>query len=471
MRRRWKKIVKIFDYYRRMKTIRFLLSIFQGILIAFILMIGFILLSGRLGLTGPTRGYIILSGSMEPAVPVGSIVFVREQEFYTKGDIITYSIGRDEFVTHRIASTSQGQTYFGDVRYATKGDANKSVDQNEVTQETIRGKVFLTLPYLGYVSNFAKSPQGFVLLIIVPATIIIYEEFKSVYRELKRALWKFRKKSKEGSHASDEPTIIPQAVIAVPILAALLVAGAFTRSYFTDKENTSQNILGVGTGYIVLNPPPLEYSQNLYAQYKADALNLNDGGAVSSWTDSSGNGRDISQPDPSKQPVYARNILSGYPVVRFDGSDDYLSRAGFPLTQPYMLFVVFKLAATGPIQVITTGNISTGTSINGTLFWQNPHLYFNSGNQEMIPNPLSADSFKYYTIKVNGPSSYWRINGASQTGINPGMNPMSDLGVGIWGDGQYWLNGDIAELLFYSEDMSDSNRDIVEQYLRSKYGL
>src|SRR5690349_16162526 len=65
---------------------------------------------------------------------------------------------------------------------------------------------------------------------------------------------------------------------------------------------------------------------------KADALNgVNSSGqanalpatnsAVSTWRDSSGNGRNAVQSNGVQQPLFVTNTINGKPVVRFDGSN------------------------------------------------------------------------------------------------------------------------------------------------------
>ena len=48
------------------------------------------------------RPYVVYSGSMEPEIPTGAVVFTKEGEFSPKkGDIITFHNG-DTVVTHRV---------------------------------------------------------------------------------------------------------------------------------------------------------------------------------------------------------------------------------------------------------------------------------------------------------------------------------------------------------------------------------
>lgn len=121
--------------------------------------------------------YSVQSGSMQPSIKAGSIVIVQEQEKYDKGDIITFNTNSETTVTHRIVRIE-------DTLFYTQGDANNVEDGNPVEEEQIIGKVMFTIPLLGYPFSFAKTPTGFILLIILPATIIIAGEVININKEL-----------------------------------------------------------------------------------------------------------------------------------------------------------------------------------------------------------------------------------------------------------------------------------------------
>ena len=117
----------------------------------------------------PLRVFIVSSGSMEPAVKTGSLVVVLPSSSYNIGDIVTYKTGPKDTTTHRLVAADAGQ-------YKTAGDANNAPDTGIVTGEQILGRVVYALPQAGYLAAFAKTPPGFILFVIIPATIIVYEE-------------------------------------------------------------------------------------------------------------------------------------------------------------------------------------------------------------------------------------------------------------------------------------------------------
>ena len=151
-------------------------------LIAILLTI-FLIFYRPVSLWGDTRYEPVYSGSMEPAIPVGSIVVIKpvDPETLTIGDIICFKIESESptTVTHRIINiTAQG--------FITKGDANEDPDTWIVKKENVVGKVIATIPYLGYLGHFVRTPIGFTLLIIIPATLLIIMEIKNIIKEVKK---------------------------------------------------------------------------------------------------------------------------------------------------------------------------------------------------------------------------------------------------------------------------------------------
>lgn len=102
--------------------------------------------------------YVIVSGSMEPELPVGSICFIDcQQKAPEAGDIISYKAG-DSVITHRVVEvTNEG--------YVTKGDANDSRDPGVVKQTQVFGTYVFNIPKAGYAVMFFRSLRGIVLTI------------------------------------------------------------------------------------------------------------------------------------------------------------------------------------------------------------------------------------------------------------------------------------------------------------------
>lgn len=146
---------------------------------------------------------VVMSGSMEPAIKTGSMVIDKNFNDYNIGDIITFKDEQKpkETTTHRIKDK---QCQEGNCLFLTKGDANNSADGEQVTEDRIVGKTILSIPYFGYIASFARTLEGLIIFIVIPATIIIYEEFKKIHQETKQIVHKRRKKKE----ASKDKTVI-----------------------------------------------------------------------------------------------------------------------------------------------------------------------------------------------------------------------------------------------------------------------
>lgn len=103
---------------------------------------------------------IIMSGSMEPALPTGNVVIIREQDAYQEGDIITYINRDDVSVTHRIYKIEDDKIF-------PKGDANKLCDPT-ITEDQIVGKVVFSFSSVYLIIFIALIQIVLVLTIFVP---------------------------------------------------------------------------------------------------------------------------------------------------------------------------------------------------------------------------------------------------------------------------------------------------------------
>ena len=120
------------------------------------------------------RADTVLSGSMEPALPVGCVEVTRpvKAEAIKVGDIITFrSPTNGKLMSHRVAAVEERESY----QFRTKGDANEDVDPSLVPAENVVGRVCFKVPHLGYVVEYLKSPLGFILLGLVGMALIVAE--------------------------------------------------------------------------------------------------------------------------------------------------------------------------------------------------------------------------------------------------------------------------------------------------------
>lgn len=155
-------------------TARWLLQVLSWLVIMFF---GAVLLVALVvpRIAGATP-YVIETSSMSPKMPPGTLIVVRPTSLneINPGDVITYQIksGESTVVTHRVVA--QGIDATGQPRYRTQGDANEAADKNWVLPVQIKGVVWYSIPFLGYVTSFVSNQQRGVITVLIALGLIGY---------------------------------------------------------------------------------------------------------------------------------------------------------------------------------------------------------------------------------------------------------------------------------------------------------
>jgi signal peptidase len=107
---------------------------------------------------------IVRSGSMHPSIATGDAVLVRPATASTRshlrvGQVVTFrtEANADLVVTHRIVDVSSAAD--GTTTYATRGDANGSVDDTKLSPDHVVGVVTGRIPRGGYVLSAIQKPE------------------------------------------------------------------------------------------------------------------------------------------------------------------------------------------------------------------------------------------------------------------------------------------------------------------------
>lgn len=117
------------------------------------------------------KPYVILTNSMVPTLPVGSLVIdhaIYEDDPIPENTPITFKAelqGQQVFVTHyfRYIDTSDGYD-----RYMTQGEGYQEgqYDEFEIHREDIVGTYAFHIPYLGRVAMFLQSPAALTMFLL-----------------------------------------------------------------------------------------------------------------------------------------------------------------------------------------------------------------------------------------------------------------------------------------------------------------
>ena len=126
------------------------------------------------------EAYNIMSGSMEPEITTGSIIYVKyaEPSEIKEGEIIVFdrSIQEDEellptefVVAHRVVENRSIEGQF-----VTKGDANDTEDMLTVPYSAVRGTVAVDIPMLGeFMAIYTTLPGKICLLGIALCGVLL----------------------------------------------------------------------------------------------------------------------------------------------------------------------------------------------------------------------------------------------------------------------------------------------------------
>jgi len=115
---------------------------------------------------------IVAGGSMEPAIPRGSLIQPRavEAEAIRPGDVVTVQSDNGVLVTHRVVRTADLPAGH---HLELKGDANESPDPVLVSVDRVVGRVDFVVPGAGYVLSMLTTWTGLLAVVALFAAALI----------------------------------------------------------------------------------------------------------------------------------------------------------------------------------------------------------------------------------------------------------------------------------------------------------
>ena len=110
------------------------------------------------------KPFIVLSGSMEPSIMTGDMVFVKETDpdSLKVGDVIAYKSG-SAVVTHRIVEVKSEN---GETRYVT-------ADQGLVKPADVEGIYQRRIAGAGNLAMFMQTTTGMILFVVCPLVLFV----------------------------------------------------------------------------------------------------------------------------------------------------------------------------------------------------------------------------------------------------------------------------------------------------------
>lgn len=150
------------------------------------------------------RSFVVLSGSMEPKLPVGSMIFVSPHWPYQKGDIVAFENNSGATVTHRIIEKLNQGSVIG---FRMQGDVNENADAEIISEHQVLGKQFFMVPYIGFFISYLRTLPGFALFILLPTLLYIGLELWNIKKEIVIQTEKRLMEKLQAMHANPEQLV------------------------------------------------------------------------------------------------------------------------------------------------------------------------------------------------------------------------------------------------------------------------
>lgn len=123
--------------------------------------------------------YVVVSGSMEPAIPVGSAIYVEAAvpEEVAEGDVIAF-YNEGAVITHRVL-----ENRFVSGEFITKGDANAEPDMHPVAYGSLIGRMALSIPFMGSVMAVCSGTAGKIYLVCGVLGAVLLQLAGNLFRD------------------------------------------------------------------------------------------------------------------------------------------------------------------------------------------------------------------------------------------------------------------------------------------------
>ncbi len=272
---------------------------------------------------------------------------------------------------------------------------------------------------------------------------------------------------------------------------------------FVESSETPVLTLPVQERSIVVTPsllsPTIEPDQlaDLVMWLRSDRGIAYDSDGVSAWSDQGGRDSHAIQPNPSRRPAFVAHGVGPYPVLRFDGVDDYLAIENL------------SYAAAGGIEGLTICALVRSASSDRQIilsfdrdeYWRlalkdgtNVNAGFDTTDETgatanlRSPEDLADDRWHLICGWYDGSGSPTRrlfVDGEAvvaddaHAGRSLGSGDVTRFGfVGIGSEASafdgsknpaWHLSADVAELLIYHRALDETERSQIERYFTDRY--
>lgn len=128
--------------------------------------------------------YEVVTGSMEPAIPVGSVIYVSPVESpktIEAGEVIAFT-DDGSVIVHRVVDN-----YYVQGEFVTKGDANPTQDFDKVPYSALVGRVERHFPMVGHLMSLYSSTVGKTYVLAFAACGLMFNILAGRIRDRRKA--------------------------------------------------------------------------------------------------------------------------------------------------------------------------------------------------------------------------------------------------------------------------------------------
>ena len=175
---------------KRTAVLKKVWDISSSILVGVVVLFAVLLIGVRLF---GVQVYSVISGSMEPEYPVGSLIYVKEVKpsEVQVGDVITFVLSNKTPATHRVIGIDKDNQLFntqGDANYQINDETGEKVYMEDppVQFNNLIGKPVFKIPVLGYIAYYIQHPPGMYIAIAAGAILLILVFLPDLFKKEKK---------------------------------------------------------------------------------------------------------------------------------------------------------------------------------------------------------------------------------------------------------------------------------------------
>jgi hypothetical protein len=202
------------------------------------------------------------------------------------------------------------------------------------------------------------------------------------------------------------------------------------------------------------------------------------GQSVGTFTDRSGNANHFTQATEANKPIFTTNVFNGFPVLRFDGSNDNMQLTTVADASQTRFAVLQKRSApTGSNQIaVEVGGTNATMVYTQSAASASAWLWFadQAAVAAIVYTGSTATNKTIVLQRVNSATSMdYTATGATWTNINPDdlFTTGTTRSLGSNNAAANFSDVDVAEYIEYDSALTATQLNLVGNYLAAKYGL